>query len=63
MSLAVDHCHDTENVRGFLCSRCNKALGFMRDRPDLLRAAADYLETTREHALLIPLLGLSISTI
>lgn len=31
-------------VRGLLCGNCNRALGNARDRPDLLRKLADYLE-------------------
>jgi hypothetical protein len=45
-SLAVDHCHKTEAVRGLLCARCNGQLlaRGARDRPDVLRRAAEYLE-------------------
>lgn len=39
----IDHCHKTGAVRGILCSRCNMAIGLMRDSPDLLRKAIDYL--------------------
>lgn len=40
----IDHCHATGKARGILCTRCNTALGHMRDSPELLRKAAEYLE-------------------
>jgi len=42
--LDVDHCHSSGVVRGLLCEHCNKAIGLLRDSPQLLRAAAFYLE-------------------
>jgi len=42
----VDHDHKTGAVRGILCSHCNSALGFMRDKPGSLTAAVEYL---RQH--------------
>lgn len=41
--LSVDHCHDTSVVRGLLCPTCNLAIGYMKDSPDNLLAAAAYL--------------------
>lgn len=42
--LVVDHCHDSNVVRGLLCVHCNLAIGQMADDPARLRAAADYLD-------------------
>jgi hypothetical protein len=40
----LDHDHVNGSVRALLCQRCNFALGLLRDDPDLMRAAADYIE-------------------
>lgn len=50
VSFAVDHCHAAGHVRGLLCSHCNKALGCSRDRPEVLRNAAVYLERAMDAA-------------
>lgn len=39
----VDHCHDSGNVRGIICVKCNAGLGQFDDSPDSLREAIRYL--------------------
>jgi hypothetical protein len=46
----IDHDHVTGAIRGLLCSHCNRALGMLKDDPEALRRAADYLEATQEEA-------------
>ena len=44
-ALSADHEHVYPPVpRGLLCSSCNRALGYLKDSPALLRKAADYIE-------------------
>lgn len=43
-SARYDHCHNDGGFRGWLCHHCNTAIGFMKDNPELLRNAAQYLE-------------------
>lgn len=46
--LAVDHCHDTGNIRGLLCNNCNTGLGRFRDDINLLTKAIEYLQQHRD---------------
>lgn len=41
--MSVDHDHTTGKVRGLLCDNCNRALGLLRDDPELVDEAAAYL--------------------
>lgn len=41
--LSVDHCHNSEKVRGLLCGNCNLMLGYSKDDPETLERAIAYL--------------------
>ena len=41
--LLVDHCHETNTVRGLLCQDCNLLLGCVKDKRKRLIAAMFYL--------------------
>ena len=45
ISLHLDHDHETGQLRGILCFRCNNALGDFDDDVSLLRAAVRYIES------------------
>ena len=44
----LDHCHDTETFRGWLCHSCNRALGGFSDSVDILKKAIIYLKKHKE---------------
>jgi len=54
--LSIDHDHSCcsgrkvcgKCVRSFLCMKCNTGLGNFLDSPELLRAAADYVELWKD---------------
>lgn len=39
----VDHCHNTNIVRGLLCRQCNLMLGYAKDNIETLLEGAKYL--------------------
>lgn len=43
-SWVIDHCHETEKFRGWLCHKCNRALGGFDDNIEILNRAIDYLK-------------------
>lgn len=45
--LAVDHCHETGEIRGLLCRKCNTALGLLGDEEDSVLAVLAYLDRGR----------------
>jgi len=44
--LVIDHCHNTGDVRGTLCRKCNIALGHADDNIETLKALINYLGKT-----------------
>ena len=44
--LAVDHCHETDRVRGLLCYRCNHLIGCLGDTVESVQRVISYMERT-----------------
>ena len=44
----IDHCHTTGKVRKLLCSRCNQAIGLLRENSTFFDKAAKYIKAHRE---------------
>jgi len=42
----IDHCHETNKIRGLLCKNCNLGLGFFKDEINLLQKAIRYISNT-----------------
>lgn len=40
----LDHCHDTETFRGWVCHHCNSGLGAFKDSINRMKNAVKYLE-------------------
>jgi hypothetical protein len=47
-SWVIDHCHDTGYFRGWLCHKCNRALGGFDDCIETLCRAISYLEVNKQ---------------
>lgn len=52
--LRIDHCHKNKQIRGVLCDRCNKGLGFFKDNPTHLLRASDYVSGSNDAHLFKP---------
>jgi hypothetical protein len=46
--LHVDHDHDTNEIRGLLCSNCNTGIGLLGDNRETVFAAVHYLDVHQE---------------
>lgn len=47
-ALCVDHDHDTGEIRGLLCMKCNVALGLMDNNIESLQNAINYLRKLKD---------------
>ena len=45
--ICLDHDHATNKFRGWLCTRCNAALGMVKDNTETLIALSEYLKKSR----------------
>lgn len=45
-TVVIDHCHESDKVRGILCSLCNTGLGSFKDDINFLSSAIQYLNAT-----------------
>lgn len=50
-SATVDHCHSSLEIRGILCSLCNKGIGHFRDDVSILKNAIEYLNHHKNTSL------------
>lgn len=46
----LDHCHKTGKFRGWLCSRCNRGLGYFDDCIEGLQRAVEYLKRSERES-------------
>ena len=46
--IVFDHCHQSNSFRGWICDRCNKVLGLVKDSVELLNKMGTYL-SVRHH--------------
>lgn len=42
--MALDHCHETNTFRGWLCLRCNTGIGMLGDNLEGIESALTYLK-------------------
>lgn len=53
MHLSVDHCHETKEIRGLLCTRCNGLVGRVEANMNIMVRLFDYLRETGSRSLTV----------
>lgn len=48
--ICFDHCHTNHHFRGWICDRCNKVLGLVKDNSEVLEKLKIYIKTDIENA-------------
>lgn len=48
----LDHDHETGNIREFICSNCNLALGLLNDDPERMRRMIAYVRKHKRKGLI-----------
>jgi len=43
-ALCVDHNHSTGKIRGLICTPCNLAIDHLKESPDIMNNAIDYIK-------------------
>ncbi len=43
--LYVDHCHDSNQIRGLLCGACNSAIGYFNHNIEIIKKSILYLQS------------------
>lgn len=44
LNLQVDHCHKTNKIRKLLCHQCNRALGLLKEDPNIFLKCISYIQ-------------------
>tara|TARA_R100000995_G_C3467418_1_gene116466 strand:- start:277 stop:723 length:447 start_codon:yes stop_codon:yes gene_type:complete len=47
-SWVLDHCHDTDTFRGWICGNCNTGIGGLKDSMDRVSNALKYLKKHKD---------------
>lgn len=46
--ICFDHCHTNHHFRGWICDRCNKVLGLVKDNIETLQLLQNYIKADKE---------------